>query len=182
MKTNVIDSIDIADVSNVDVLRNRSILEKSNEVEGWVTIEVIRKNGQKELICEYQKNLLTTSGRDFFHAQVYTNTAVGTRGGGFVAVSDDTGDPASGDTVLVGEISSGGLSRADATTKTHTVGTNVTTLIHQFTASASFINIHKSGLFNAASSGQMTHAAKFTTDVSLEIDDTLQVTWTLTLG
>ena len=160
----------------------RICTEDTIPIDGWLTVEVIRKDGTSQIICKDQHNLLTTTGRDFFHTQVYTNTTAVSRGSGFIALSDNATDPASTDTVLTGEISSGGLTRADATTKTHTTGTNVSTFIHQFLATSPFTNIHKSGLFNASTSGQLTHAAKFTTDVSLDIDDTLQVTWVLTLG
>ena len=65
----------------------------------------------------------------------------------------------------------------------HNVGTNVTTLENTFTATAAFVDLHKSGLFNQNTiGGQMTHASEFTSDVTLAIGDTITVTWTLTLG
>ena len=136
-----------------------------------------------KVIQEDIDNLLTTSGRDFFHAQVYTNTAAGTRGGNGIAISNEATDPVAGDTTLVGEITTGGLTRVQAATISHTVSTNVTTIENEFTATAVFTNLHKSGLFNQVTiGGQMTHAEKFAADVNLQISDTLTVTWTLTLG
>ena len=60
-------------------------------------------------------------------------------------------------------------------------GTNTTTLQNTFTASATFSAVQLSGLLNAASTGTLGHEATFTS-VALVSGDTLQVTWTLTLG
>lgn len=132
-------------------------------------------------LAEDKKNLLTNAGRDWMHAQVYTNTSAGTRGAGYLAVTTDSGAPAAGDTTLATEITTGGLGRADAGTKTHTGGTNSTTVAHTFTASAQHTAVQKGALFNASSSGTMAHENTFTS-ASLEINDTLTVTATLNLG
>jgi hypothetical protein len=133
-------------------------------------------------ITFFKHNLLTTDGRDWMHAQVYTNTSAGTRGAGYVALTTNTTGPAAGDTTLSGELASNGFSRADATTKTHTNDTNSTTIEHTFTASGTVNAIHKSAIFNASSNGDMPHIANFGTDASLISGDTLKVTWTLNLG
>jgi len=134
-----------------------------------------------ETITENRHNLLTNGGRDFIHAQAYTNTAAGTQGSRYIAVSTDTGSPAAGDTTLTGEISTNGLGRAAATTNTHSAGTNTSTLGITYTASGTHTAVQKSALFNASSSGTMTHENTFTS-VTLASGDSLQVTWTLTLG
>lgn len=174
----------------------RKMVETGAEIHGWQTWEVGRwvddengpltVNGRKghynyEIIEHNKPNLLTDAGRDFIHNQAYTNTSAGTRGSGFVAVTTDAGAPSAGDTTLASEITTGGLGRADADTKTHTNGTNVTTIEHTYTASATHTAVVKSALFNAASVGTMTHENTFTS-VTLQSNDTLKVTWTLTLG
>ena len=127
-------------------------------------------------------NLLTNNGRDLFHAQCYTNTSAGTRGSGFVAVSTGTTNETTSSTSLETEISTGGLGRADATTKTHSAGTNSTLIEHTFTASATHTAVHKSAMFNASSGVTMTHVANFASDATLVSGDTLKVSWTLNLG
>ena len=129
-------------------------------------------------------NLLTNGGRDQMHDQVYieSNAANTERGAGFIAVSTGTTNETASSTTLETEIASGGLARADATTKTHTSGTNSSTIEHTFTASATHTAVHKSATFNAASSGIMHHVANFTSDATLVSGDTLKVTWTLNLG
>lgn len=161
----------------------RQLIDNGGLSHGYVTVIVNKGKPSEKIIQEDVENLLTTSGRDFFHAQVYTNTAAGTRGGNGIAVSNEATDPVAGDTTLVGEITTGGLTRVQAATISHTVSTNVTTIENEFTATAVFTNLHKSGLFNQVTiGGQMTHAEKFVADVNLQISDTLTLTWTLTLG
>jgi hypothetical protein len=156
-------------------------MEDSMNIRGYVTVIKNAGKSNEEVICMNKPNLLTNSGRDWMHAQVYTNTAAGTRGAGYIALTSDTGSPSATDTTLTGEITTNGLARADATTKTHTGGTNSTTIQHTFTASGTHTAVQKAALFNAASSGYMAHENTFT-PVTLQSSDTLQVTWTVTLG
>jgi len=161
----------------------RQMMENGGMGHGYVTVVVNKGKSNEKVIQEDIENLLSTSGRDFFHAQVYTNTSAGTKAGNGIAVSNDATNPVAGDTTLVGEITASGLTRVLATTISHTVSTNVSTIEHEYTATAVFSAIHKSGLFNQDTlGGQMTHASEFTADVDLQISDTLTVTWTLTLG
>lgn len=128
-------------------------------------------------------NLLTTDGRDEFHALCYINVATPNDGSNHLAVSADVGAPAAGDTALTGEIVAGGLARSDPSdTISHVDNTNVSTIAHTFTASSAHTAVHKAALFNLNAAGIMSHAAVFTSDVTLAINDTLTVTWTNTLG
>jgi len=174
--------IKINEVANATLGKIRNLNENSL-VNGYVTITKNKGMKNEIIVQEDIKNLLTTSGRDFFHNQDYTNTSAGTKGGNAIALSVDATNPAAGDTTLVGEITADGLTRVQASTISHTIGTNVTTLENTFTATAPFVNLHKSGLFNQNTiGGQMTHASEFTSDVTLAIGDTITATWTLTLG
>ena len=87
----------------------RQMLENGGLSHGYVTIIVNKGRKDEKIIQEDVENLLTTSGRDFFHAQVYTNTSAGTKGGNGIALSLEATDPVAGDTTLVGEITTGGL-------------------------------------------------------------------------
>lgn len=140
-----------------------------------------KQTGEVIQLSHLNKNLLTNNARDSFHQSVYTNTGVGTRGFGFVAVTTDTGNPAAGDTTLAQELAVSGFSRADATTKTHSAGTNSSTIEHTFVASGSVNSIVKSGTFNNAANTILGHEATFTS-ASLISGDTLKITWTLNLG
>jgi hypothetical protein len=153
-----------------------------SNINGFMSVYLKRADSDKWIpIIENKHNLLTNGGRDFIHAQAYGNTSAGTQGSRYIAVSTDSGSPAAGDTTLTGEISTNGLARAAATTNTHSAGTNTSVLGITFTASGAHTNVQKSALFNASSSGTMTHENTFTA-VTLATNDQLQVTWTLTLG
>lgn len=180
-----------------EIGRNRSFIDNEIPIFGIWTVEhgiwhndpegpTVNKLGQRgyytyETLCFEKTNLLTFPGRDFIHNQAYTNTAAGTRGSGFIAVSADAGSPANADTTLTGEITTGGLSRADADTKQHVTNTNTTLIEHTFTASAIHTGVRRVMLFNAASGGTGTHSNTFTA-ANLEVGDTLKVSGTLTLG
>ena len=159
-----------------------SNLHSSEFIHGYVTIIKNVGKDNEEIICKDKHNLLTTTGIAYFHDQCYTNTSAGGVGCRFNGLSQDSTTPAVGDTDLSagsGEISTGGLNRL-ISDSANTVA-NETTLVKTFTASATFTTVQKSGLFNASSSGTMAHEATFTS-VALVSGDTLQVTWTLTLG
>lgn len=179
----LIENVPSNDFCSISHKQSRKLLENSSEISGYVTVIKNKGRDNEEIIQIDKPNLLTLSGRDFFHAQAYTNTSPGTRAGNAIAVSADATDPVDTDTTLVGEITTDGLERVEASTISHIVGTNLTTLEEVFTATAVFANIHKSGLFNQVTiGGQMTHAREFDADVNLQIGDTLTITWLATLG
>jgi len=156
-------------------------MEEGMNVHGYVTVIKNVGTDSEEIICDNKHNLLTNSGRDWMHAQVYTNTGAGTIGAYFIGLTTDTATPAAANTLLTSEITTGGLARAAGTTS-HSAGTNSTTIQKTFTASATHTAVIKAALFNQlAVGGTMAHINTFTS-VTLQSSDTLQVTWTVTLG
>ena len=178
--TNCVERVTNIDGSQVKLGKKKELKEDSLS-NGYVTIIKNVGKPDEQVLCKDKHNLLTTDGRDFFHAQVYTNLTAGTRGANFIALTTDSTGAAAGDTTLPSEITTGGLERAVATTLTHVDDSNVTTLVKTFTASATHTAVQMSGTFNAASGATLAHEAVFTS-VTLVSSDTLQVTWTLTLG
>ena len=163
------------------VLLQRQLPERHGYCSAVVTYA---KTGKKKTLARMKHNLLTTAGKNWVHAQLYTNTAAGTRGAGWVASTESTITPAIGDTTLTGEIATNGLTRADAGTGTgvltHTGGSNSSTVEYTFTATGSFTSVLASALFTASSSGTMPHIANFATGSgTLATNDTLKITWTL---
>ncbi len=188
---------------------HRSAREAPMQVGGWVTVTKNKFMGwdkkskifidgvtvdgkpffyylpkfKKSILAFWKHNLLNTDGRDFLHMQGYVETAANTTiGAQYIALTTDSGAAAAGNTTLTSEITTNGLGRAQATTITHTDNTNTTTLSKVFTASGTHTAVHRSGLFNATSSGIMVHEAVFASDATLVSGDTLTVTWTITLG
>ena len=83
------------------------------------------------------------------------------------------------------EITTAGLARNVGSSTTHSTDGNATTLVKTFTATGT-ITAARSGLFNTTTAGatgeEYSHIKNFDSSVTLEDDDTLQVTWILTLG
>lgn len=100
----------------------------------------------------------------------------------YMALTENAGAPAAGDTALTGEITTGGCGRA-LTTYAHTPGTTTLTLIKAFSVTASFPAIHKMGLFgvSTASSGPLIAETVLNADANVVNGDTLTVTETVTL-
>lgn len=157
----------------------------------YFSVDVTRKDGIHEVIGTDIPNLHTTDGVDFTHYQCYTATVTGvtssistaTIGSNYLCLSSDTGSPNAGDHSVASEINNNhGLNRAQCSTRTHTAGTNVTTLANTFTASgASFTAVQKGGLLNASSSGVLNHEFTFAS-TNLNDGDSITITITCTGG
>lgn len=151
---------------------------------GYLSAVVTKaKTGEKKQLALFVHNLLTNNGRDKYHQVCLTDTTATLRGAGYIASTESTITPAASDTALSGEIATNGLTRADAGTKTHSAGTNSTTIEHTFTASGAFTDVKASATFNASSGVTMFHIANFSTGSgTLAVNDTLKITWTINIG
>src|SRR5215510_13618846 len=129
-------------------------------------------------IANNNHNLMTNVGKDYLHNQFWINNAAGGVGANFIALSESTLTPAAGDTTLGGEITTNGLQRVIASVRSHTTGSNTSTLSNTFTAAGSFTDVKASALFNASSSGTMAHIANFTVGSgTLSSGDQVAVSW-----
>jgi len=146
--------------------------------------DVIAQDGQKGSYQDWNAqevhNLLTTAGRDWLHLQGYETTGLSTNGGNYLVLSTDTDGAAVGHTAVDGEITENGLQRAIGTVA-HVAGQTTSTIAKTFTASDTHTAVQLAGLLTAASTGTLVHEATFTA-VTLENNDQLAVTWTITLS
>lgn len=124
-------------------------------------------------------NLITNAGRDYLHLQGYGTAGLGTNGLNWIALSNDTLTETASSTTLSTEIAANGLTRAQGA-YAHTAATNTTTIDKTFTASGTQ-SAQKAALFTASSAGTMNHVLAFT-QRNLLTSDTLQITYTITLG
>lgn len=124
-------------------------------------------------------NVKTTAGIDFLFVQGYSITT-GANGLNYIALSNDALTENTASTTLSNEISTNGLSRAQGT-YAHTNGQSTATIDKTFTCATGAQAAQKSALFSAASTGTMNHVLAFT-QRSLQVGDTLQVTYTITLS
>jgi hypothetical protein len=130
-------------------------------------------------------NLILDGGRVAIHTYVYGTAAqrvsagLGT-GFNFIALTNNSSPPASGDTALSGELSGNGLTRAQGTVTLPTGSGTTTTVEKVFTYSGgSPQGVQKTALFDAASSGKMAHEILFT-QRTLNTSDTLTLTFSIT--
>lgn len=141
-----------------------------------VTVEH-RRNG-KLLSSQTKKNLVTDAGFDWLAALI--GNAAGTPAN-YIALTSDSTAVASSDTTLTSEYAAYNLSRA-AATYAHTGGTKTLTLAKTFTSSADSKVVAKTALFNQSSNGSLFAAVVLSSSVTLMTNDTLTVTWTITLS
>lgn len=185
--TNFFEKVKVSDDIRLMLMRMRILKPEYTPVTGYLTVIKNQGKQNEQIVIKNKKNLLSRGGRDYFHAQTYTNTAAGGVGTNFVAVSNEGTNPVFTDTTLVGEITTDGLARALVTTIVHAASSDTTTLTEIFTATGIVNNIHKSALFNQlAIGGTMSHTAPFATDTSKDVDliigDTLTIIWIAVLG
>lgn len=156
----------------------RAVLSEGMALPSAVVTIVHRRNG---VILDEQtvRNVITNVGRDFIHTQSY-GTSGAANGLNYIALSNDSLTENSASTTLSTEIVANGLARAQGTV-THNAGTNTTTVDKTFTCATAPQAAQKAALFTASSSGTMNHVLAFT-QRSLQIGDTLQITYTLTIG
>ena len=182
-KADILEHIDNSDSTNVKVEQIRDKIIEGTPIHGYVTVVKNLGRPDEQILCENKENLLTTDGIDQIHKAVYVDTSAVEVGNNFIALSVNVWTPVVADVLLLGEITTNGLERSNPTdTVTHVDDTNVTTLIHTFTASGTHTAVQLSGIFNQGTiGGDMTHENTFT-PANLVSSDTLTVTWTLTLG
>jgi len=102
----------------------------------------------------------------------------------YMGLTENAGAAAAGDTVLTGEITTGGAARALAT-YAHTASTATLTLVKAFSITASFPAIHKMGLFSASNTtaaGVLIFESVLNADANVVNGDTLTITDTVTIS
>jgi hypothetical protein len=134
----------------------------------------------KNLGIEEAINQIQNVGRIFLHKQGYGTSGLGTNGLNFIALSNDTVTEAATATVLTNEITTNGLARAQGAVTLPTGSGNQTTVDKTFTATGTQ-SAQKACLLDLSSAGNINHILGFT-QRALISGDTLQVTFTITLG
>jgi hypothetical protein len=124
---------------------------------------------------EYQDNLIVTVGKNGITDQLVA--APGISKPGWMELGTGVTAPAAGDTTLQTVIAA---SRVALTTKTRAA--NVLTMVGNWPAgTATNGAITEAGVFDAAAAGNMYSRATFTA-IPKGASDTLQITWTYTIG
>ena len=172
--------------SNYKLKRKDSFNPDLHKHESYWCAVVKRLDGTEQLLADFDHNVFPAGCVDSIHNISFINTSNnGTRG--FVAIAvtaDKTQTLNSAVTALTGEITTNGLARAEAVTKTHTAGTNVSLVEHTFTLSGSQSDVTRAALFNvitAPVSGTIGPVAAFSTSTGPMVSgETLKVSITIT--
>jgi len=122
--------------------------------------------------------VLTTIGKDWIEDQMGDSPS--TDPAKWISLSLDTGTPAAGWTEIPVEIVAGGLVRG-AGTYTST-GAGVWTIHYEFTATATHTDVQLTGLQWAVSGDSNLLGADTFTPVTLNDQDKLTITWTITVS
>lgn len=162
---------------------------------GYVTVSVIRDGS--EVYRHEDHNLITNAGKDFISAQIGA-TSGQTAGASFIGLSTNSKAAHATDTCISttdggttsAEITTDGLARGTSGTYAHTAGTSTYTISKTFTATGTHTNVQRAGLFTATANGDTCAgsndgtmmAANSFTAVTLQNNDQLTITWTITLS
>jgi len=123
------------------------------------------------------ENLLTNAGRDDL-AAAFNGTAFNAK---YMGITTNTDAPSATDTILTSEQTVNGLGRVTCS-YAHSGGTATLTMTADWTVTGTVANLHKIGLFDAASSGTLVFVSDLNSNASVVSGDTLQVTDTITLS
>lgn len=123
----------------------------------------------------------TNAGQDFQYNVMANSSSNGTGAyapANYIALTSNATAPNATDTALANEATAG-LARVQASTISHTAGTNTYSLQKTFTSDQS-ITINKIGIFNASSTGTIVFETTITA-ATLVSGDQLQITETVTM-
>lgn len=127
---------------------------------------------------QYHAGTLTTIGKNYIEDQL-GDSPNATAPAKWISVSTSSDSPAAGWTQIPTEISTNGLERASGTYTS--TGDGVWTIHYQFTATGTHTDVQLTGLqWDDAGDNNLLGADTFT-PVTLNSDDKLTVTWTITV-
>jgi hypothetical protein len=163
--------LSVSDDLTAKVGREASI-DDALTIKGHILVELFDEFGNLKVTREVH-NLVVTAGKNHIADQLSASPSQAAMS--HMALGTGSTAPAAGDTALGTEIDRNALtSRTDAT--------NVVTYVGNWAAGdATNAAIAEAGIFNAASSGTMLARGTFTA-INKGASDTLQITWTVTIG
>lgn len=164
----------------------RSRFEGNPKAHSYWSVVVTKLDGEQRLVSDFEHNVFPSACIDKIHKMAFMDTSAAERGFGAIALTADTGqiiNPAQ--TALTGEITTNGLARVEAGTKTHTNGTNTSLVEHTFTLSGTQSDITRAALFNVVTapvSGTLGPFAAFSNGPTSQMvsGETVKVSITIT--
>ncbi len=157
-----------------------------NQIHTYWTVIHTKLDGTQRILADHVHNVFPSACIDKIHKMAFMDTSAAERGFGAIALTADTTQTINAaQTALTGEITTNGLARVEAGTKTHTNGTNTSLVEHTFTLSGSQSDITRAALFNVTSapvSGTMGPFAAFSNGATgaMVSGETVKVSITIT--
>ena len=153
-------------------------------IKGWVTVDAYRYDAATGTYIHFyhdeSSNVITTIGFDFIEEHLGIGTDTNDDPAKWISLSND-GSSSAGWSKLPGEINASGMTRAEGTYAN--TGTGNWTISKTFTATGA-VTVQTTGLqwlVTPESDGNLMAANDFTS-VVLALDDSLTITWKLTLS
>lgn len=137
-------------------------------------VHVVHKDSTGAVISDFeQPNLIVTTGITQISQLIANNVAV--TAPTHMAVGTNAGAPSAGETTLVTEVGRVALTST-------TAGASTIVYVATFLPGVGTGNLNEGGLFNAGAAGTMTCRTLFAATVPKAAGDTVEVTWTITVG
>lgn len=158
-------------------------LAGQDQIHTYWTVIVTKLDGTQKVVADFDHNVFPSGCVDKIHKMAFTDIVASELGFNYIALTADTTQTINAaQTTLTGEISTNGLSRFQAPTRTHTVGTNTTLIEYTFTLTGSQTDITRAALFNASSTGTMGPFAAFSNGATgaMVSGETVKVSITIT--
>lgn len=140
----------------------------------------------EKLVSDFEHNAVPSVFIDKLHKMAFQDTTATERAFRAIGLTADTSQTLDATvTALTGEITTNGLARVDASSATHTAGTNSTVVSHTFTLTGSQSDITRAALFNvntAPVSGTIGPVAAFTNGATgaMSSGETVNIAITIT--
>lgn len=163
-----------------------SKFQEKPKAHSYFSVVITKKNGEQRLVSDFAHNVFPSVAIDKIHKMAFVDTTATERGFGAIALTADTTQTINAaQTALTGEITTNGLARVEAATKTHTNGTSTTLIEHTFTLTGTQSDITRAALFNVTTapvSGVMGPFAAFTNGATGQMvsGETVKVSVTIT--
>jgi hypothetical protein len=167
-------------------LLQKSIHERkpSTDIHTYWTVKVYGVDGKlKRTLCENFHNVFPSGCVDVIHQNSFTNTSISGSGFNFIGLTADTTQTINAaQTTLTGEITTNGLIRIQAVTRTHSAGASTSLIEHTFTLTGTQTDITRAALFNAVTTGVMGPFAAFSNGATGQMvsGETVKVSITIT--
>ena len=175
-----------------DVSQSKMLLEPkpfegvSSTRHAYFSVVITKNDGSEKLVSDFEHNAVPSVFIDKLHKMAFQDLTAAERSFGSIGLTANTAQTLDATvTALTAEITTNGLARINASSRTHTAGTNSTVVSHTFTLTGSQTDITRAALFNidtAPVSGTIGPVAAFTNGATgpMDANETINVAITVT--